>query len=150
MLRAKYIIATRCELSANPQKLDFMYLMPFLVYKLHVSTTHPPAHQAEPNSLRILSAANATWDQTAHTRTVDYEDWHFNRKLQTASLQYFSFLSCLLTKKTSIQVTGIQGEMNPSSLYQKYSRYTVCLFLFLIRKINFHIFAPLCILTKVA
>ena len=86
MLRAKYIIAARCELSVNSQKLDFIYLMPFLVYKPHVSTTHLPAHQAEPNSLRILSAVNATWDQTAYTRTADYEDWHFTRELQTASL----------------------------------------------------------------
>lgn len=63
MLRAKYAIATRCELSANSQKLDLMYLMPFLVYIPHVSTTHPTAHQAELNSLRILSAVNGTWDQ---------------------------------------------------------------------------------------
>lgn len=63
MVRAKHVIATRCELSANSEKLDFIYLMPFLVYKPHVSTTHPPAHEAELNSLRILSAVNGTWDQ---------------------------------------------------------------------------------------
>lgn len=60
--------------------------MPFLVYKPHVSITHPLAFQAEPNPLRILSAANATWDQKADTGTVDCEDWHFTRELQTAFL----------------------------------------------------------------
>lgn len=86
MLRVKYIIATRYELSANPQKVDFIYFMPFLVYKTHVSITPSPAHQAKPTSLGILSIVNATWDQTANIITADYEDWHFTRELQTASL----------------------------------------------------------------
>lgn len=73
-------------MSANPQKLDFIYFMSFLVYKTLVSIILSPAHQAEPNSFGILSMVNATWDQTANIVTADYEDWHFTRELQTASL----------------------------------------------------------------
>lgn len=103
---------------ANPQKLDFTYLMPSLVYKPHVSITHPPAHQAEMNSLRILFAVNATWDQTANMRDADYKDWHFTRELETAPLQHSSSLSCLLTGKTSsVWVTETHRETDLSLLY---------------------------------